>query len=429
MLLLDELQGTWVASRGETIVIDNGQVVLNGIQVTRGFALDGNAVVGFSIYNLKDVVRTGEKVEEVLWQSKFSEDDVQRWARVDQLEIDKRNADTNAKLLHRAAIAGGSSFDALSDAECVLRLNSLIKQWSEGPLVKVRSCDVCPDSCNRQQTGLSVDHVHYVATCIRADGFKDRARGGPDVHDIPVLVRERADAELGGEAIGKWREAVKLTPQFPPFLLDGKSEVFCSLGSGHFSQALNLFRVEGRSMWSTQRFVVKEPTLRRALDEGISSIVLSSDIPTPDRRFVAEMLNVTHGRKWRVGEDGKVEIEDGEATQASQFVALSKVLDAEELGILVRIKMGVKETCEGDENWHEQEPGPSGAGTASNNNNNHNSNNNSNSDNSNNNNNSTNSNNNNNSNSNSNNSNCVAQRPEATSCCGLQHALPYICGT
>ncbi|CAE8627233.1 unnamed protein product [Polarella glacialis] len=109
MLLLDELQGTWVASRGETIVIDNGQVVLNGIQVTRGFALDGNAVVGFSIYNLKDVVRTGEKVEEVLWQSKFSEDDVQRWARVDQLEIDKRNADTNAKLLHRAAIAGGSS--------------------------------------------------------------------------------------------------------------------------------------------------------------------------------------------------------------------------------------------------------------------------------------------------------------------------------
>eukprot|EP00442_Polarella_glacialis_P032708 CAMPEP_0115165056 /NCGR_PEP_ID=MMETSP0227-20121206/73381_1 /TAXON_ID=89957 /ORGANISM="Polarella glacialis, Strain CCMP 1383" /LENGTH=59 /DNA_ID=CAMNT_0002577487 /DNA_START=36 /DNA_END=211 /DNA_ORIENTATION=+ len=59
-------------------------------------------------------------------------------------------------------------------------------------------------------------------------------------------------------------------------------------------------------MWSTQRFVVKEPTLRRALDEGISSIVLSSDIPTPDRRFVAEMLNVTHGRKWRVGEDGKV---------------------------------------------------------------------------------------------------------------------------
>merc|ERR1711862_730510 len=71
---------------------------------------------------------------------------------------------------------------------------------------------------------------------------------------------------------------------------------------------------------------------------------------------VAEMLNKTPGRKWRVAEDGKVEIEDGEATQASQFVALSKVLDATELGLLVRIKMGVAEVdvadCGVDGDWH-----------------------------------------------------------------------------
>merc|ERR1712176_935642 len=109
--------------------------------------------------------------------------------------------------------------------------------------------------------------------------------------------------------------------------------------------------------WSRERYVVQEANLRRALDDGISSIVLSPDIPTEERSFVAEMLNKTHGRKWRCGEDGKVEVEDGEATQASQFVALSKVLDATELGLLVRIKMGVAEVdladCGPDGDWHQ----------------------------------------------------------------------------
>merc|ERR1712217_159103 len=100
-----------------------------------------------------------------------------------------------------------------------------------------------------------------------------------------------------------------------------------------------------------------EASLRRALDEGISSIILSADIPVEERSFIAEMLNKTHGRKWRVAENGKVEIEDGEATQASQFVALSKVLDATELGLLVRIKMGVAEVdltdCGPGCDWHQ----------------------------------------------------------------------------
>jgi len=356
-LLVSELRGTWLADRGETIVIEEaGDVLVNTVKALRGFTLEGGAVVGFSVYLLKGVVREDDSVKEVSWQSKFSEYDVQRWTRVDREEIERRDAATKKKLTDTAVICGGSSFGALSDAECVLRLNSLIKQWSDGSLVKVRSCDICPDTCNRQFTGLSVDHVHYVATCIRADGFKDRASGGPEVHDIPVLVRESAASELGKEAIAKWKAAAAETPQFPPFQLDGKLEVFCSLGSGHFSQALNLFRIEGRSLWSAARYVVAEDRLRRALDEGISSIVLRADMPLDDRRFVAEMLNVTHGRKWRVGEDGKVEIEDGEAKQSSQFVALSKVLDADELGILVRIHQGVKELKPSDctdPNWHE----------------------------------------------------------------------------
>eukprot|EP00927_Polykrikos_kofoidii_P079337 TRINITY_DN76121_c0_g1_i1.p1 TRINITY_DN76121_c0_g1~~TRINITY_DN76121_c0_g1_i1.p1 ORF type:complete len:413 (-),score=61.33 TRINITY_DN76121_c0_g1_i1:106-1344(-) len=354
-LRVDELNGTWVASRGETIVIYGDLLLINGIPATMGFKLDNAVVVGFSIYFLKNVVR-GAKVEEVVWQSKFSEYDQQRWTRVDRQEIDKRNAHMKANLLQTAAIAGGASFDNLSDAEAVLRLNALIKEWAAGPLVKVRSCDVCPDSANRSHTGLAVEHVHYIATSIRCEGFKDRAAGGPDVHDVPVLVLEKATSKLGAEAIEKWRTAVREQPAFPPFLLDGKAEVYCSLGSGHFSQALNLFRVQGRSLWSKERYAVKQDSLRRALDDGIPSIVLSSEIPAGDRSFVAEMLNQTHGRKWRCNEDGKVEIEDGEAAQASQFVALSKVLDATELGILVRAKMGVEEVAmSGDSNWHQLE--------------------------------------------------------------------------
>ena len=76
---------------------------------------------------------------------------------------------------------------------------------------------------------------------------------------------------LGAEALAKWEAAVARRPAFPPFLLGdpGRREVFCSLGSGHFSQALNLFRIEGRSIWSPERYIVKDPLLRRALDEGI----------------------------------------------------------------------------------------------------------------------------------------------------------------
>lgn len=330
---------------------------MNGAKALRGFALEGDSIAGFSVYTLKGVVRSNGCVEEVSWQSKFSEYDTQRWRRVNRDEIERRDAATQKTLTHTAAICGGSSFGTLSDAECVLRLNALIKQWSEGPLVKVWSCDICPDTCNRQFTGLSVDHVHFVATCIRADGFKDRESGCPDPHDIPVLVRESATSELGREALGKWKVATKETPQFPPFLLDGKAEVFTSIGSGHFSQALNLFRIEGRSMWSPHRYVPTDQKLRNALDEGISSIVLRPEIPLDDRRFVAEMLNVTHGRKWRVGEDGKVEIEDGQAKEASQFVALSKVLDADELGILVRLHQRVKELKPSDctnPDWHDE---------------------------------------------------------------------------
>ena len=53
-------------------------------------------------------------------------------------------------------------------------LKFLIDQWREPEMCPVRSDLVVPDSSNRMHTGLSVDHVHYLATCMMKDGFRAR---------------------------------------------------------------------------------------------------------------------------------------------------------------------------------------------------------------------------------------------------------------
>jgi len=258
------------------------------------------------------------------------------------------------RMTQKAATCGGQAFDIKDDAEMVSRLNALIELWREGPLAPVRSCDVCPDWSNRAQTGLSVDHVHYVATLMADEGFKSRRRCKADtkgVHDVPVLVRETASSELGRGALAKWRAATATNRGFPPFLLEGHEEFFCSLGSGHFSQALNLFRSCSKSLWSDRRYDAgTDEALREALEEGVESVVLSPEMPVEDRRFVSEMLNRSHGRRWSVGDDGRVEIDEAvSSSQGGMFVALSKVLDAEELSCLVRQRVGV--SVERSEFW------------------------------------------------------------------------------
>merc|ERR1711862_103388 len=108
-----------------------------------------------------------------------------------------------------------------------------------------------------------------------------------------------------------WRTASHEVEGLPPFLLSGRDEFFCSLGNGHFSQALNLFRTGCRNKWSHVPFRVgKDDALREALDEGVDSVVLKGDIPVENRRFIAEMLNRAHGRRWTIGEDGQVSISE-----------------------------------------------------------------------------------------------------------------------
>lgn len=83
--------------------------------------------------------------------------------------------------------------------------------------------------------------------------------------------------------------------------------------------------------------------LRESVEIGVESVVLSSEMPALDRRFVSEMLNHSHGRRWRVDGDGLVQIDESQSeSQESMFTALSKVFDAEELSCLVRQKVGVQ---------------------------------------------------------------------------------------
>ena len=68
------------------------------------------------------------------------------------------------------------------------KLSELIHRWREDRLVKVVSSNILPDCTNRERTGLSLEHVHYLATTFTTEGFRKRTNN--EGHDIPVLVRE-----------------------------------------------------------------------------------------------------------------------------------------------------------------------------------------------------------------------------------------------
>jgi len=291
-------------------------------------------VIGFSVYKLQPG-QSNDK--QIAWHAGPQE---LIWRRAEAGEVEST--------IERVAAANRSSPSAAAgnEFEAVARLNALIERWRVGPLVRVRSDDICPDWTNRAQTGLSVDHVHYVASMIQSEGFKSRRRGlcvKDGAHDVPVLIRETAQGELGKGALRKWQEHTAANPDFPPFLLEGKQEFYCSLGNGHFSQALNLFRCGCKCLYADGVYDAStDKALLEALEDGVDSIVLSSDMPELERKFVSEMLNKAHGRRWALDEDGKVVIDNEMQTEsANMFVSLSKVLDAEELSCLVRQKLGV----------------------------------------------------------------------------------------
>jgi hypothetical protein len=208
-------------------------------------------------------------------------------------------------------------------------------------LYRIRSDLVIPDGTNRERTGLSLEHMHYLGTRFSA-GFCPRE--GTRGHDIPVVVRENPPSAQGREALERWRATTKL-PGYPPCTLEpGAREFYCSLGNGHFSQALNLHRHGVASIFPGGEVFghTDDENLRTALEYGVPSLVLRGDMPWKERKFISLVLNKSQVQRWDVSEDGEVFVmpDSGEGLQ-TQFEALSKDLDAEELSALVRTKLGL----------------------------------------------------------------------------------------
>eukprot|EP01047_Picozoa_sp_COSAG01_P045796 COSAG01_NODE_4247_length_5209_cov_2.889237_5_plen_256_part_00 len=167
---------------------------------------------------------------------------------------------TSSMRVDAPGMHGGTRYEAMGRAEKVAAFNALIARWrEEGPLVRVLPASVIPDTTNREGTGISVMHAHYLADSILQRGFTPRNHVTGDGHDLPLLVRQpqcscgsgsdgelSGGAALGAESLRKWKSALLRRRGYPPAQpwmarAAGDEEFFCSLGNGHFFQALNLF--------------------------------------------------------------------------------------------------------------------------------------------------------------------------------------------
>ena len=185
------------------------------------------------------------------------------------------------------------------------------------------------------QTLLSVEHVHFIAGRMGAEGFRSRAPGSAEGHDVPVLVRAGPATPLGVASLQAWRARSAEHAGFPRCdLPDDAAEWFTSLGNGHFNQAcppvrpasplaplaapalparadgppaqaLNLYRLNWTSIFTGERYKVcpiHDQPLRQAIDCGIASIVLRADTPRTARKELSLALNRAHDLKWVVDE-------------------------------------------------------------------------------------------------------------------------------
>eukprot|EP00164_Ancoracysta_twista_P009256 GFYU01013638.1.p1 GENE.GFYU01013638.1~~GFYU01013638.1.p1 ORF type:complete len:290 (-),score=37.23 GFYU01013638.1:449-1318(-) len=232
------------------------------------------------------------------------------------------------------------------------RLQELLEEWREPELQRVVSSAIIPDGTNRERTGISLEHAHVIATRMKTEGFKARRPTSVDGPDIPVLVRAPAGSQI--PALERWNDRVCSVPGYPPCRLGEDEDFFTSLGNGHFTVALNLFRYGCKSVFTGDMYHAgNDSNLKQALLYGVPSLVLRPDIPVLTRKEISLLLNSMHCHFYvdvKAGVNGqsneatapvKTFLRPSENGPNSQFDALSKTLDAEELSILVRTKLGI----------------------------------------------------------------------------------------
>ena len=286
---------------------------------------------------------------------------------------------------------------AMSEDDKIAKMNDLITRWRLPGLVRVQPSQVIPDTTNRENTGLSTVHVHYIACKMESDGFQPR--GTPDGHDLPIVVQENCESALGLESLMRWQAALveskgvlasRLPPYTPPasaaYASDASTAAaalsaasaassasstsasstssasasssasstssasspyppfFTSLGNGHFFQALNLFGARHRCLFAEdgedRRYrTEQDPLLRVAVERGVECVVLGPGMTHADRKFVSQMLNSAFEYQMVVerGAEGRVVIDRSvrKGKEPTMFEAMTKNADSYELGALV----------------------------------------------------------------------------------------------
>lgn len=370
-ITLEILQGEWVNSVGAKISVNGTEVTLNGLPLKAhpiNLNEDGSVSSIGRIWQMRGWLEDA-KIE---WKECPSREVMEfarsvTWTKASGEAMDKWNEHMK-NLGYSGSSANPTSrgvegcCPGTSDAKAKVQvedkdkdkvelemLNKLISEYRVPGLQTVPPHLVIPDFSNRGHTGLSVEHVHYLATSFKEKGFIKRV--GNEGHDIPVLVQESASSDLGRRSIENWRGKIADEPGFPPSShyerLFQLPEFYTSLGNGHFNQALNLFGNECSSIYSEGKYVIgQDAALREAVEQGVGSIVLRSNITLRERETISRLLNSKREFKWNVNEDGSLNIVDAfeDTTYCKQFEAMSKVLDAVELNCLVRSELGVKDS-------------------------------------------------------------------------------------
>eukprot|EP00750_Incisomonas_marina_P005449 INCI13952.1.p1 GENE.INCI13952.1~~INCI13952.1.p1 ORF type:complete len:307 (+),score=41.00 INCI13952.1:208-1128(+) len=259
----------------------------------------------------------------------------------------------------------------MSEKKKIALFNAVLEHYREpGPLQRILPRLVIPDTTNRGNTGLSVEHVHWVASKIQEEGFMPRTGSGPNSsgHDLPIVVRESTFSDFGPESLLKWQRQLSNEPGFAPLRIneDLSAEAraqgsrkastttetcsenddedciffFGSLGNGHFFQALNLFAAQHPSLWKAgQRYRIRNDSrLRMAIEAGVPAVVLQPHITRRARKFLSEVLNSAFTYFWDINDrtgEARINPNAAKKSQVSQFDALSKSLDSHELGSLI----------------------------------------------------------------------------------------------
>jgi len=366
-ITLQVLQGEWVGSGGVQISVLGVEVTMNGMplkdhkvelredgtvsSIGRLWQLDKWSSCGGIEFRASSTQDNMECARLEVWTKK-SDTGSDSW--LEKMKL-MGYAGSSANPLDRGVegcmpgtdgIEKPSGYGSLKDAEEVSLLTALVKQWREPEVCKVRSAQVVPDMTNRAETGLGIELVHFVATSMQQKGFQKRH--GKRGHDIPVVVREPPSSANHAKALKKWKARVAEDEGFPPVRADNSKDLFCSLGNGHFFQALNCFGCELSAINEPSRRYTagSDAALAEALSDGVPSIVLRHEVPKPVRAKIAALLNSKREFHWALGEDGQPDFDNITENNdyCSQFEWLSKGMDAVQVDCLVRTHLGIKES-------------------------------------------------------------------------------------